>query len=102
MGRGSILGTNNIMNGDEWCYNAIACSDQSTVLLQIPKDLFLAQMDIEHKLKDGVDAQIQYLELFGYPQVDYLIFSDNKIKGEEKLRMLNYQKYILWTEGKEE
>jgi len=41
MGRGSILGYNNVLKGEEWVYRAIAKSTSSTILLMISKEMIL-------------------------------------------------------------
>ena len=58
LGRGSILGMNNVINGNVWYYRARVCSEQSLNVIQISrqqiKKLSQQQEDVTKRLLDVV------------------------------------------------
>ena len=54
MGRGSLIGVNNVVNMEDYNYNAEAVSDETTVLLKVSWDLIEEMMLFDEGLMEKV------------------------------------------------
>ena len=62
MGRGSVIGTNNVLVKEEWCYKAIARSSESTAVIQIPKYIIENLKNQADKFKTRVTETEEHIE----------------------------------------
>ena len=67
MGRGSILGYNNVIKGEQWVYRAIAKSSHSTILIKISRELIELLGKFEQQLQINKENQMAWHEAYGIP-----------------------------------
>lgn len=56
MGRGSILGLNNIIKGNEWAFNAISCSSKSTQVYCVSRKLIIKHSEQNSYFKENLET----------------------------------------------
>lgn len=100
MGRGSIMGLNNVIKGEEWLYRASAQSSRSTVIIQISRDLLKQLSFFSSQLQQNFDYFQQYNELNSIPQIDYIITNESFSRQMKEERYCNIKYNRLFVEGK--
>ena len=99
LGRGSVIGVCNVLNREQWVFNAVAKSVMSTVILRIPFSVISVQMESNPRLKLSINQTIKDLETKGIPQVDYLMHNDIRAPDFVYFLMHNFKKYKCWLTG---
>jgi predicted nucleic acid-binding Zn ribbon protein len=98
LGRGSIIGLNNIMKEDTYVYNCCAKSQNSTILFKLPRIVLFKYAKTNNQLHKAIEAAKKSISDHGLPQIDYLIYKDKQPKDFEELLKINYRKYRCWLE----
>ena len=99
MGRGSVIGINNIISQEEWIFNAKAVSVRTTVLLRLRRAELVKMMRMYPELEKDFQNWKENLQIKGCPQIDYVIHNDPLPPNYKSILKLNFEKYQLWQRG---
>lgn len=101
LGRGSVIGVNNIISGEEWVYQAKAASSQTVLLLQVSRVTLLEKAAEFKQLNSQLEIFKEMQEQQGLPQIDYLIrYHKIKQKEIEQKIVLDFSRTNLWKQNK--
>lgn len=100
LGRGSIIGINNVLSSNKWFYRARVSSDQSLNVIQICRDSLMQLSKQNHLMATKLLETVNDHQTYGIPQVDYVVSLDplGYFQNQLKYIKLNYGKFCLWQE----
>lgn len=73
LGRGSVIGINYVITGDQWTYKAVNQSNMSARVIQIDIRVLKRLRRKQKDINKAMIQQEQYLRLNGVTQIDYVI-----------------------------
>ena len=96
LGKGSVIGMNFVIQGEQWMYKAMNPSTQTAKVIKISKNLLQKLRQKQSNVEEHLSQQEEYLQTHGLMQIDYVIDHHKILKTDLLMEQLTFQKYQLW------
>lgn len=98
LGKDSIIGANFVLKQEPWCYNAVNNSSITVKVLRISYNLIYTLTTQSQDVLDHVQLHTERVEIYGLPQIDYVINMNKTTAEEIRNQIINFQKQLIWKE----